>query len=97
MDKETMVSGRDETLATCLTTGLVESPPHVLTVYLTHFDYTIRHKTLLDEVAARFGNGLMRELPPEHRAIVERGEEQTPEDIALATRMRAVQRDALMT
>jgi hypothetical protein len=59
------------------------------------FEYSIRHKTLLEEVTAKFGDALTRELPPEHRALLERGEEQSPEDIALATRMREVQRDAL--
>jgi hypothetical protein len=96
MGRETEVSGRNETLATCLYTSLAESPPCVLKLYLTHFEYTIHRKTLLDEVAAKFGNSLTQELSPEHRALVEHGEEQTPEDIALANRMRTVQREALM-
>jgi hypothetical protein len=97
MNRETEISGRDETLASCLYyTGIAESPPFLPPIRLVSFEYTIRHKILLEEVRTKFGDALTRELPPEHRALLERGEEQSPEDIALATRMREVQRDALM-
>jgi hypothetical protein len=96
MNRETEISGRDETLASCLYTGIVESPPILPQIQVVSFEYSIRHKTLLEEVTAKFGDALTRELPPEHRALLERDEEQSPEDIALAARMREVQRDALM-
>ena len=93
MGRETEISGRDETLAARLYTGVAEASPFF--PQIVRFEYTIHSKTLLDEVIARFGDSLTRELPAEHRALLERGEEQTPEDIALAARMRQVQRDAL--
>lgn len=96
MDRDPNISGRDETLATCLYTGVAEAPPFLPPIHLAHFEYTFRYKTLLDGVMAEFGDSLTRELPSEHRALVERGEEQSPEDIALAARMGEVQRDALM-
>ncbi len=94
MGRETEISGRDETLATCLYTGVAEASPFF--PQIVRFEYTIHSKTLLDEVIAKVGDSLTRELPAEHRALLERGEEQPPEDIALAARMRQVQRNALM-
>jgi len=86
-------SGRDETLAIGLYTGMAEfTTPQI---FVTRFEYTARRTSLLDDVMGTFGSSLGRELPPEHLVLLERGEEQSPEDIALATRMRDVQRDTL--
>jgi hypothetical protein len=88
---------RDETLAIGLYTGIAGATPRYPQIRFAHFEYTIqRKKSLFDEVVVRFGESLKQELPPEHLALLERGEEQSPEDIALAERMRDVQREALM-
>jgi hypothetical protein len=94
---EQVETWRDETLAIGLYTGVAETTPPLPPIRLTRFEYTIRRESsLLDKVVARFGESLKQELPPEHLALLERGEEQSPEDIALAERMRDVQREALM-
>jgi hypothetical protein len=87
-------SGWDETLAASLYTSVAAATDPA--IYVTHFEYSIRRQALLDGVASVFGGELCRQLSPEHRALLERGEEQLPEDIALATRMCSVQRETLM-
>jgi len=94
MSAQTEFSGRDETLAMGLYTGMAQVT--VPEIHFTHFEYTIRSHRLLDDVAATFGKGLNRALSPEHHALLGRAEEQSPEDIALAARMQDVQREALL-
>lgn len=60
-------------------------------ILVTHFEYTIRRRGLLDDVAATFGKGLDESLSPEHLALLERGEQQFPEDLALVECMQKVQ------
>ena len=93
MGNPTELSGRDETLASGLYTGLAATTTP--RVYLARFEYTIRRNMSLSKALDRVSAPLARELSPEHRALLERGEEQSPEDIALASRMLEVQRDAL--
>jgi len=92
MSAQTEISGRDETLATGLYTGTSQ---HTIPQQITHFEYTVRTRGLLHEVAATYGQELGQGLSPEHRALVERDEEQSPEDLALAARMGDVQRSVL--
>lgn len=94
MSTQPEFSGRDESLAMGLYTGIAQVT--VPRIYLTNFDYTIRPRRLLDDVAATFGKGLSRTLSPEHLALLACGEEQSPEDLALAERMQDVQRDTLI-
>lgn len=94
MNAQTEFSGRDETLAIGLYTGVAQVT--VPQIHVTHFEYTIRRRGLLGDVANTFGKSLSQPLSVEHRALLERGEEQLPEDIALATRMRDVQRETLI-
>jgi hypothetical protein len=93
MNTQPEFSGRDESLAMGLYTGMSQvTVPQIL---VTHFEYTIRRRGLLDDVAATFSKGLSQSLSPEHLALLERGERQSPEDLALAERMQDVQRDTL--
>jgi hypothetical protein len=91
MNEQTEFSGRDETLAAGLFTGAAEVT--VPQVSITHFEYVPHRKALLDGVKRVFGSGLARALPPDHRALLEKGEEQSAEDIALARQMLDIQRD----
>jgi hypothetical protein len=93
MCAQTEISGRDETLAACLYSGAAQVT--VPQVRVVDFEYTIRRPSLLAEVAVTYSPGLSRELSAEHRALLERGEEQSPEDLAVAERMIEIQRDAL--
>jgi hypothetical protein len=93
MSGQTEISGRDETVAAGLYTGMAQVT--IPQVQVTRFEYTFRAHRLLDDAVLAFGKSLSREWSPEHRALTERGEEQLAEDMALATRMGAVQRDAL--
>jgi hypothetical protein len=93
---EAYTSRRDETLALGLYTGFdagVLPQPQLL---IAHFGYTIQHETLLDEVMATFCSSLTKPLSQEHTDLLERGEEQSPGDMALVERMRDVQRETLM-
>jgi len=94
MNARVELSGRDETLAVGLYTGVAQEI--VPQMFVTCFEYTIRRRSLLDEVARSLGKSLSKPLPADHRALLERGEEQLPEDIALATRMRDLQRETLV-
>jgi len=88
-------SGRDETLALSLYTGLEIGTVPRPQILVVHFEYTIQRRTLLDEVAIVFGDSLTMSLPQEHRNLLEREEEQSPSDKALVERMCDIQRDAL--
>jgi hypothetical protein len=93
MNPQPEFSGRDESLAMGLYTGMSQvTVPQIL---VTHFEYAIRRRDLLDDVAATFRKGLGQSLSPEHLALLERGQRQSPEDLALAERMQDVQRDTL--
>ena len=93
MNTQPEFSGRDESLAMGLYTGMSKATaPQIL---VTRFEYTIRRRSLLDDVAGTFGKGLSQSLSPEHRALVESGEEQSIEDLALVEQMQDVQRDTL--
>jgi len=88
-------SGRDETLALGLYSGLeigTTPRPHIL---VARFDYTIQRCALLDKVATAFRTSLTKPLPQEHKNLLERGGEQSPGDKALVERMGDVQREAL--
>lgn len=93
MSTQPEFSGRDESLAMGLYTGISQvTVPHI---HFTYFDYTIRPRRLLDGVAATFGKSLSLPLPPEHRTLLESGEEQSPEDLVLVEHMQEVQRNTL--
>ena len=95
MNRQTETSGRDETLATGLYTSPSVTGQLSPQIRLTSFEYSIRRTKLLDGAGATFGASLTRELPAEHRAMLERNEPQSSEDMALARRMHDVQRKAL--
>jgi len=88
-------SGRDETLALGLYSGLEVGTAPQPPILVARFDYTIRRCALLDKIAATFGISLTKPLPQEHRNLLEKGEEQSPSDKALVERMSDVQREAL--
>ena len=81
-------TGTDLLLARAFYTG-TEGYQVQPTIRIAEFAYTT-----LDAVAAKFGDTLSRELPPEHRALLERGETQSAEDLALCERMQPVQAEA---
>ena len=85
-------SGQDETLAAGLYTGPVgRSIPRI---HRASFTYTIpsEKKSLLGKVNDVFGS-LKIDLPAEHQALLD--QDQSPEDIELARRMRQVQAKTL--
>jgi len=87
------LSGRDETLASSFYTGVATRS--TTEVVVARFGYTIRRQErLLDRLAASLGPQFSQPLPPEHMELVHRQEEQSAEDLALAERMLAVQREA---
>ncbi|MBN1584464.1 MAG: hypothetical protein JXA89_27410 [Anaerolineae bacterium] len=94
MNEQIEHSGRDETLTTSLLTGM-DNTITVPRIFFTRFNYTIRRRSLLDDVSDAFGSRLDQDLSPEHRALLARNEEQLPGDLALAAQMQDVQRDAL--
>lgn len=94
MTEQIEYSGRDETLAAGLLTGMANTIT-VPRLRFAPFDYTIRPHSLLDDVKEAFGDSLEQELSPQHRALLADGEEQLPNDLALAAQMLKVQRETL--
>ena len=86
-------TGTDPLLARAFYTGTCGCQVQPI-LRIADFEYTVRYPSLLDAVAARFGDALSCKLPPEHRAKLERGETQSPEDMALCERMQVVQAEA---
>jgi hypothetical protein len=64
---------------------------------ITRFAYSAPRQGLLAQVSTRLGARLNTPLSAAHRALLESGAEQSPEDLALAERMTAVQREALVS
>jgi len=89
-------SGWDETLALSLYTGV--GPALVLPVFhITGFEYsTDKSEGAFERVAEQFGEYLHAPMTPEHRALLDKGEEQLQEDFALAERMQEAQRGTLV-
>ena len=85
-------TGRDETLAMSFYTGEVLALPYVQPA---QFEYTIRRESLLEKVTSRFAKDLARDVSPEHLALLDCGEQQSPEDVALAVRVQDTHRKAL--
>ncbi|MCG3208348.1 MAG: hypothetical protein FOGNACKC_01951 [Anaerolineae bacterium] len=95
MPAQVNASGQDETLAASLYTGHIgRSFPQI---HLTSFAYTIspEKKSLLEKVGSVFGKSLKFDLPPEHQALLDQNEGQSPDDIDLANRMHHIQADTL--
>jgi len=79
----------DETLAMGFYTGQAVWQPYLV---VAPFSYTIRKKkSPLDRLASSFSNVAKHDVSPAHRALLESGETQSDEDIALAKRMQGVQ------
>ncbi len=83
---------RDETLAHAYySAGIMPA------LRVAQFTYSAPQRGLLHQVAARLGARLNAPLSEAHRALLASGAEQSPEDLALAERMTAVQREALVS
>ena len=94
MNPQVDISGQDETIANSLYSGLgAEStrPPLIIAPFQYSFS---RQPSLLREAVSIFGPAITQPLPEEHRELVQCGESQSAEDLALAGRMRDVQQDA---
>jgi hypothetical protein len=93
MEHSAELSERDETLAHGYYSGVAAlTMPQVSIV---PFDYSLRPRTLWQQLAITFGDQLSRELPEQHRLLVKQGVAQSKDDLALAARMASVQQDAL--
>ena len=94
MNPQVELSGQDETIANSLYSGLgAESTRPPLIVAPFQYSFTPQ-PSLLRESASVFEAALTQPLPPEHRELIEAGESQSDEDLALARRMRDAQQDA---
>jgi len=82
-------SGRDETLARAMCTGI--EVPAVTTIRVAEFGYSIRPKSLLASVMKSFGENLLSPLPPEHYEALREDPSQSEEDLCRATQMLNVQ------
>lgn len=83
-------TSRDETLAMSFYSGYALPMPYI---HITSFNYTISKRSPLDRFAAAFADELEKGVSAEHRALLESGERQSEHDIAVATRMLAVQQE----
>jgi hypothetical protein len=94
MNPQVELSGQDETIANSLYSGLgAESTRPPLIVAPFQYAFT-RQSSLLRETASVFGAAITQPLPAEHREMVEGGESQSAEDLAVARRMHDVKQDA---